>query len=105
MELLIMGSYIFTRWFMVRNKSGKSFEGVLFLRLIRFAFLLFLVVLLISAYYLQTEGKLISVIQNILFVKGIPFVKTYWYEIVVSVTLFSLGFWCGRASTDIYERR
>jgi hypothetical protein len=83
---------------MVKNKSSKSFEGMPLVRLIRFAFLLFLVVLIISAYYLQTKGELLSVIQTIFIVKGIPFVMKYWYEIVVSITLFSLGFWCGRAS-------
>jgi hypothetical protein len=89
---------------MVKDKAGKSFESMPFLRLIRFAFLLFIVFLIISAYYLQTEGKLLEVIQTILFVKGIPFVKANWYEIVVSSTLFSLGFWCGRASTGIHHR-
>jgi hypothetical protein len=89
---------------MVKDKAGNSFEGVPFLRLIRFAFLLFLVVLIISAYYLQTEGKLLGVIQTILFIKVIPFVKANWYEIVVSSTLFSLGFWCGRASKGNHNR-
>jgi hypothetical protein len=90
---------------MVKDKVGNSFEGVPFLRVIRFAFLLFIVVLIISAYYLQTEGKLLEVIQTILFEKGIPFVKTHWYEIVVSTTLFSLGFWCGRASLGNHNRK
>lgn len=89
---------------MVKDKVGNSFEAVPFLRLIRFAFLLFIVVLIISAYYLQTEGKLLEVIQTILFVKGIPFVKAHWYEIVISTTLFSFGFWCGRASIGLHNR-
>jgi hypothetical protein len=83
---------------MVKNRPGYSFEGIPLFRILRFAFLLLIVGLMVSAYYLQTEGKLLDFLKAAMLEKAIPFIKVHWYEIGVSITLFSIGFWCGRMS-------
>lgn len=82
----------------MKKPRGNSFDGVSLLRILRFAFILLIVGLLVSAYYLYSEGKLLQVLHSALMEKAFPFVMTYWYEIGVSIILFSLGFWCGRMS-------
>jgi uncharacterized membrane protein len=82
----------------MKNRQGYSNKGIPLFRILRFAFLILLVGLVVSAYYLQTKGMLLEVLKATMQEKAIPFISAHWYEIGVSITLFSLGFWCGRMS-------
>jgi hypothetical protein len=89
----------------LKNKTSYSFEGLPLLRILRFAFLLLIAVIIVWAYYIQSKGELVDLIKTMAVEKGKPFVKAHWTELVGSLALFLLGFWCGRMSLEKPKRK
>jgi hypothetical protein len=87
------------------SRRDHWLEEVPVFRILRFVLLIVLVVLIVGGYYLYTKGRLWEVVSTTYYEKALPFVMTYWYELGVSIILFSLGFWCGRRSMEYRSHR